>query len=440
MLAEAKADTRLIAGGTDLMLHMDRGKTAPQHLIDIRRCGLNEIKSSKGEILIGATTTSTELSQSPDIRNYFASLWESAATLSVPTVRNMATIGGNLVNASPAADLVPPVLALNGRIVLRRGDSVREIDATELAKGPGRTVVGADELMTGVILPKWSKGSFHHFAKLGFRDAQIIAVVSIAFSCEFSGSQISKVGLAFGSVAPKVVRAPHVEQFLVGKRLTREVGEQAMKLLAKDISPISDIRSERQFRLKVAQNYLGDALGRAFVHSQGGHERGQSNENYKLFLKDPAPRPPSMGDARTDVLGILKTTKKKLRVVPTSSIAYASKMSDLDEARKKKTMAKAKKKATKKKATKKKATKKKATKKKATKKKATKKKATKKKAAKKKATKKKATKKKATKKKATKKKATKKKATKKKAAKKKPAKKKAAKKKPAKKKAAKKKR
>jgi CO/xanthine dehydrogenase FAD-binding subunit len=470
LLAEAREGTRPICGGTDLMLHMERGKVSPHGLVDIRRAGMHELTVTDDTLRIGTAATATALSKWAPLQQEATGLWEAAATLSVPTIRNMASVGGNVANASPAADMVPPLMAMGAEVELRKGDDFRLIPLKDYASGPGRTVRTEGELLTRVIVPRWrastatGAGAFHHFSKLGFRDAQIIAVVSLAISCEMEGqgsdAVVSKVGIALGSVAATVKRAEHVEQFLLGKKLTRATCAEAVALLAQDISPITDVRSEAAFRLQVAQNYLADALARAYVHSQGHDASGASDEARLAALKDPAPRPPSLAGARTRLGFALPAPK--LRIVPTSAEAYkvsaAAAGAGADgagtslttagrsasrtkgsrgTATKGATMAARKKKTTKKKATKRKATKKKTTKRK-TKKKTAKKKTAKKKT-KKKATKKKATKRKTTKRKPAKKKATKRKATKKKTTKRKPAKKKATKRKPAKKKATKRK-
>ena len=417
------------------MLQMDRGRLSPTGLVDIRRAEMAEMVIADDTLVIGAATTATALSQWEQLPAEAAGLWEAAATLSVPGIRNMASVGGNIANASPAADMVPPIMAMGGEVEVRRGDDRRLIRLAELAHGPGKTSLKQGDLVTKVIIPRWAQSSFHHFSKLGFRDAQVIAVVSLAFSCEFEGEVVSRIGIALGSVAATVKRAETVEAFLLGKKLTREVGTEAVRLLGKDISPIDDVRSEAEFRLQVAKNYLADALARAYVHSQGDDARGLSDEARLDALKDPAPRPPSLAGARTRLGFALPVPK--LRIVSTSASAYEVRAEPFppnaeqeSSAQGATTMAARKKKTTRKKAAKKKTTKRKAkkkvakkkTKKKTTKRKA-KKKTTKRKAKKKvakKKTKKKA-KKKATKRKAKKKvakKKTKKKATKRKAKKK----------------------
>ena len=379
MLAEGREGTRVIAGGTDLMLHIDRGRAAPHALVDVRRAGMDRLQLTDQALHIGATATASALSRWSALMEHAYGLWEAAATLSVPQIRNLATLGGNLANASPAADMVPPVLAMEGVLEIRRGDEVRKLSALQLATGPGKTRLLPDELVTNVMIPRWRPGSFHWFTKLGFRDAQIIAVCSLALSCELEGDVVRRVGIALGSVAPTCVRARTVEEFLVGQRLTRAVGEEAMRLLQEDISPIDDVRSQAAFRLKVAQSYLGDALGRAYLHTKGQIP----DERALRFLKDPAPRPPSMRAARTTPLDDVGTgPARPLRIVATSKEAFEVRAPKRPPAKKKSA---AKKSAAKKKApTKESAAKKKApTKKSATKKSATKKSATKKTAQKK---------------------------------------------------------
>ncbi len=166
MVAEGREGTRLIAGGTDLMLQMAHARKTAAHLVDIRRAGMDHIRYSDEGITLGACVTASQMSAHPKLQKHAASLWEAAGTLSVPQIRNLATLGGNLANASPAADMVPCVLAMDGSVRIKRGDDVREIRAIDLATGPGRTCLAADELVVEITLPKWSKKVFHHFVKM----------------------------------------------------------------------------------------------------------------------------------------------------------------------------------------------------------------------------------------------------------------------------------
>ncbi|MFZ9886112.1 MAG: FAD binding domain-containing protein [Myxococcota bacterium] len=321
LLMSGAPGTRVIAGGSDLMLHMARGRAQPVALVDIRRASMDRLDLGEAWLSIGATATAAQLSRWQALRDHAPSLWEAASTLSVPQIRNVATLGGNLANASPAADMVPPVLALGGVVEVRRGDSVRSLSAEALALGPGRTSLAADELVSRILVPRWSPRSFHWFTKLGYRDAQIIAVVSLALSCELEGDVVRKVHIALGSVAPRVVRAHAVEDFLLGQRLCRSSAEEALRLLATDICPIDDVRGSAAHRLAVARNYLGDALARAWHYAQGA-----TNPHASLAaLRDPSPRPPALQHERTDVLHALQVpagTEEPL-IVSTSPLSYA---------------------------------------------------------------------------------------------------------------------
>lgn len=301
LLIEEGEGACLIAGGTDLMLQMERRRVSPATLIDIRRVRLDTLHLDDDALVLGATTTARALSRWEPLRSEAAGLFEAAATLSVPQIRNLATLGGNLANASPAADMVPPLVAMDSLLELRQGDEVTEMPAHALATGPGRTCLAPGALITRIRVPRWGEGSFHWFTKLGYRDAQIIAVASLAFSCAFDGDVISRVGIALGSVGPRCLRASRVEAFLLGQRLTREVGEAAVALLADDISPIDDVRASAAFRVQVARNYLADALVRAH-HHQGGRPLDAQSRRHLL---DPAPRPPERSDERSTPLADL---------------------------------------------------------------------------------------------------------------------------------------
>jgi CO/xanthine dehydrogenase FAD-binding subunit len=391
LLAEAAPGTRVIAGGTDLMLHLARGKARASALIDIRRAGMDHIHVTEKAIRVGACATASAMAKSAALQKMAGGLWEAAATLSVPQIRNLATLGGNIANASPAADLVPCVLAMGGILEVRSGDAIRALPAEKFALAPGRTVLQQQDLLADIILPRWPSDAFHHFVKVGFRDAQIIAVCSMAFSCTFDGEEISKVGIALGSVAPTVVRAKRVERFLMGKKLTRAVGEEAMRLLAQDISPIDDVRSTRAYRLRVAAHFLGDTLGRAHLHRQGLLENN-APPSALAFLKDPAPRPPARQEEKTRPLRVIRDERPlghgDVTINAVSNLSYTEAEAVKEKPAKKKPAEKkpAKKKPAKKKPAKKKPAKKKPAKKKPAKKKPAKKKPAKKKPAKKKST------------------------------------------------------
>lgn len=320
-LAEGGPDTRLIAGGTDLMLQMERGRAAPASLVDLRRAGLDAMELRDDALVIGATATARALSRWGPLRAHACGLFEAAATLSVPQIRNFATLGGNLANASPAADMVPPLVAMDSVLGVRRSDEVSELPAHALATGPGRTVLAPDALITWVRVPRWGEGSFHWFSKFGYRDAQIIAVASLAFSCAFDGEVLSRVGIALGSVGPRCLRASRVERFLLGQRLSREVGEAAVALLAEDIAPIDDVRASAAFRMQIAQNYLADALVRAH-HHQSGRPLGDTT---RRFLLDPAPRPPEKSGERSTPLADLGVPPARaLRILAPSAAPMAA--------------------------------------------------------------------------------------------------------------------
>ncbi|MFH1812002.1 MAG: xanthine dehydrogenase family protein subunit M [Pseudomonadota bacterium] len=279
LMFEGKPGTRLIAGGTDLMLQMQRGKLQASSLVDLRRSGMDMLRESDESIDIGATATIASIARHDGVRRLFPDLHRAAATLASQQIRNMGTLGGNIGNASPAADLVPSLLVHEALVRVRCGDALREVPARAFFTGPGETVLTAQELITEVRLPvpRAADGEVHSvFHKLGFRGAQIIAVVNLAARVGLRGDVVEQARLALGSVAPTAVRASHVEQLLIGQRLTRELVEAAAEAVQQDISPIDDLRAPAAYRRRVARNYVRLALSQVVMAHSDARTRRRS--------------------------------------------------------------------------------------------------------------------------------------------------------------------
>jgi carbon-monoxide dehydrogenase medium subunit len=262
LMSEGKPGTRLIAGGTDLMLQMRRGKLQASSLVDLRRSGMDQIVESDDAIAIGSTASIASIAHHAGVRHHFPDLHRAAATLASLQIRNLGTLGGNIGNASPAADLVPSLLVHEAQVRVRCGDAVRVIAACEFFTGPGQTVLSAQDLITEVRLPKPRRGEVVHsqFHKLGFRGAQIIAVVNLAARVSLRGRTVEGVRLALGSVAPTAVRARRAEELLRGQRLTRDLIHAAADAVQDDIHPIDDLRAPAAYRRRVARNFVRLAL------------------------------------------------------------------------------------------------------------------------------------------------------------------------------------
>ncbi|MBN2358603.1 MAG: FAD binding domain-containing protein [Deltaproteobacteria bacterium] len=262
LVYEGKPATRLIAGGTDLMLQLRRGQRQALALIDLRRSGMDHILENEHAICIGATATVAALAQHPGIRAHFPALHTAAATLASQQIRNLATIGGNICNASPAADLVTPLLAYDAVLRVRRGDDVREVPVDRFFTGPGQHVLTQQDLLVEVVVskPLPSEGERSRFLKLGFRGAQVIAVVNAAVSLRLRRGLVAETHIALGAVAPTAVRAISAERLLRGEKLTPEAIAAAAEAAVDDISPIDDVRSTAGYRRRVVRNFVRLAL------------------------------------------------------------------------------------------------------------------------------------------------------------------------------------
>jgi CO/xanthine dehydrogenase FAD-binding subunit len=248
----------LYAGGTDVLVKMRSGLIQPHHLVCLERIDeLKVVEDREEEIYIGPCTTFTELLQNSLIRKHFPVLIDGLKVLGSPPIRNMGTIGGNIVTASPAGDTLPPLYVLRAEVELRKGDSSRRIAVKDFLKGPGETLLAPGEVLAGIFVKKQADLNLHHYEKVGQRKALAIAVVSLAALLKISGRGIVKEArLAWGSVAPTVVTSTEVEAILVGNRLSRQVLEKVARLVRTIIKPIDDLRASADYRRQVAGNLL----------------------------------------------------------------------------------------------------------------------------------------------------------------------------------------
>jgi len=256
--ADAHGHAVFLAGGTDLMLRLP--KPYPGLLIDLGSADLADVTRAGNLLLVGAMVTAQRLVSDPLIREHAPLIRDAAIQLGSPQVRSRATIGGNVINASPAADLTCALVALEATAILRGPQGSRRVSVLDLAIGPGRTVCAAEELLAGFELPIRSGRSC--FWKLGLRAAQSIAVASVAVNATIqSDGRTDRVTIACGSVAPHVVRAHTVEKCLAGAVPGLRSLEEAARLVLEDIAPISDVRGSAAYRRAATVGILRRALG-----------------------------------------------------------------------------------------------------------------------------------------------------------------------------------
>jgi carbon-monoxide dehydrogenase medium subunit len=259
--SELGADARVIAGGTDLILKMRDQLYSPSLLIDLQNLALDAISCTDDEVRIGPSTTHSQLLASADINAIFPALAEACREFAGPPIRNRGTIGGNIVNASPAADLIPPLLAYDARVLLASSDGNREVALAEFFTGPGQTILAVNEILTEVRLPNPSVPGAATFIKLGQRRSMAIALVSIAtrLSLDKNGL-LSEARIVLGSVAPTPVRALDAEALLVGSKPTEELIDSAAIVAGKTATPITDVRASEGYRNKMTEVLVRRAL------------------------------------------------------------------------------------------------------------------------------------------------------------------------------------
>ena len=251
LLDKEKDNAYLVAGSTNAMVDIRAGKVNNRTIIGISDIeALSGIKFSRGKITIGAATTINEIADSTLLAKKAPALFLAANDFADPTTRNSATIGGNIANASPAADTAPPLLALKADIVIAKKGSKRRVAAEDFFVGVNKTVLEKDELILAV---EFSANPHSAFYKLGLRNAMAISVVTAAASVrKDKDGNITDVAIALGSVAPKPIRAYNAEKAVIGKKVDDSVVEALCKAVAKDISPIDDIRATAEYRRDVA--------------------------------------------------------------------------------------------------------------------------------------------------------------------------------------------
>jgi len=252
---------RFIAGGTDLLIRV-KDHMLPDDFTVIDISGLEELKGievSDDYIIIRSLTTHGEIAKNPALKEHAPSLTEGCHTVGCPQIRNRATVGGNISNASPAGDSLPPLYVLGAEVNLVKGEKNRWVRINEFFKGPGKTVLEPFEIVKEIRIPL-RKDYYGRYMKLGQRRALAISKVSLAIEGKKDGGKIGDVKIALGAVAPTVIYASKTEAFLVGKELTEEVIEDAVKIVEEEARPISDIRSTREYRKGMCGVLLEKAL------------------------------------------------------------------------------------------------------------------------------------------------------------------------------------
>jgi CO/xanthine dehydrogenase FAD-binding subunit len=252
---------RPFAGGTDLMVLLDAGKLTHTRYLDLwNLVELRGIRVTSDELIVGALTTYTDVLRDPTMRAEFPLMCRAAAETGSIATQNRGTLGGNIANASPAADTPPVLLVYDAVLDLASVRGVRSVPYREFHTGYKTMDLATDEIVARLRLPRRRSGWHEDYRKIGTRRAQAIAKVCFAGAARAANGVVSDVRLAFGSVAPTVVRCARTEAALVGQRLDAAAVSHARAALVADLSPTSDVRSTARYRSRVAQNLLSNFL------------------------------------------------------------------------------------------------------------------------------------------------------------------------------------
>src|SRR5258708_7106734 len=263
LLARDEGAWQPFAGGTDLMVLLEAGKLPHKHYVNIWNLSeLRGIEVTDSHVTLGALTTYTEIQDHKRLREEFPMLCQAASETGGLAIQNRGTIGGNIVNASPAADSPPALLAYDAELEFVSAAGSRTMPYHAFHTGYKQMDIRPEELLRAIRLPRLigeaSKGLTHYYRKVGTRRAQAISKVCFAGVARMNANQIADVRIALGSVAPIPIRCVLTEAALHSQTIKAETIAAARSALAAEIAPLDDLRSTRDYRLRVSLNLLED--------------------------------------------------------------------------------------------------------------------------------------------------------------------------------------
>lgn len=263
ILSKYEKEIKVIAGGTDLLIQYYDRLYEIDTWLDLKNIKeLKEIKIHQNQMEIGTMVTHTQLEKSEYIKKYFPVLGKAAADIGSPQIRNRGTIGGNIVNASPAGDLLAPLMAYDAQFKLLSTQGEKIVPAEEFFIGPKKTILEPAQLLTQITLPLLKKKTYGCWIKIGKRKALIIATITLALVIEMAedNKTVKDVRTCLGSVAPTPIEIKEIRKKMVGKNFDQLDFNQLGQIVEDKISPIDDIRGTREYRKDVAKNIMINAL------------------------------------------------------------------------------------------------------------------------------------------------------------------------------------
>jgi CO/xanthine dehydrogenase FAD-binding subunit len=247
------------AGGTDVMVLLEAGKLAHKNYLNIWNLSeLRGIEVTGSHVTLGALTTYTEIQDHETLQTEFPMLCQAASETGGLAIQNRGTLGGNIVNASPAADSPPALLAYDAELEFVSATGTRTVPYRTFHTGYKQMDIRPEELLRAIRLPRSAQGWSHYYRKVGTRKAQAISKICFAGAARMDGDQIADIRIALGSVAPIPIRCEQTESALRQRTVNPATLTAAKSALKAEIAPIDDLRSTRSYRLRVSLNLLED--------------------------------------------------------------------------------------------------------------------------------------------------------------------------------------
>lgn len=262
LLAGLPQPKKILAGGTDIIPALRRGELFPANIISLGRLQqLKKIEVDNGIIRVGAMATFSELASSPLFSGAHSLVTQAASRVGGPQIRNQGTIGGNVVNASPAGDMLPPLLALGAGVRLIREEGERVVPLDEFLSGVGRTIIAPDEVLAEVSFPALPENAATIFIKLGRRNSLAISRINMAAIFLYdSGGRMKEARIALGAVAPKPVRVPSAEAMLKGQTPGPDLLEAIIAEVASTVAKMLGDRPSAPYKRMAVRGVTRQAL------------------------------------------------------------------------------------------------------------------------------------------------------------------------------------
>lgn len=273
ILEEYGSGISVLAGGTDLVRDMNLERKIPQGILWIGRLNLEYIKEEDDLIHIGTATRMQTVGSSPILLEKATALAQAAGKMASPPVRSLATVGGNLVTASPAADPGCALLGLQAKVTLISAKGQRIVPLEDFYLGPNKTVIRPNELLLEILIKPTKEREGSSYLKIGRRQALTLAVLNATSRVKLaSDGTVESVSIAVGAVAPTLLRIKPAEALLKGQKLNDELIQEAGRIAAKEIKPINDVHGTIWYKQKTTGVLVGRTLRQAAKFNEGGNK------------------------------------------------------------------------------------------------------------------------------------------------------------------------